>query len=152
MALGLCTVRSRSIIIKYGGLTQVELTAMTKTNVNAPMRRTWLRTALTALAAAAPAGSLLVSSSATSSPSSPAPPSSVELVSQTGDIGEQHVVMATPSGAGKTWKGLLYGLAMLVLGIFLTFGLYALIVLVGRRRGGDGRRHARAPDTDEERS
>jgi hypothetical protein len=76
-------------------------------------------------------------------------------VSQTGDIGGEQVVTATPSGAGKTWPGLLYVLAMLVLGIVLTFGLYALIVLVGRRRGRDGRhgrgphgRHGRGPDTD----
>jgi hypothetical protein len=52
-------------------------------------------------------------------------------VSQPGDIGGEQVVTATPSGAGKTWPGLLYVLAMLVLGILLTFGLYALIVLVG---------------------
>jgi DivIVA domain-containing protein len=132
---------------------------------HAPVRRARLRTALTALAVAAIASSLLIGASATMSPSWSAPPSGVALLSQTSDIGaapseRTPTPPSTPAqargpgrGGGRGGSGGLGGpaglfgtlieVALALVGFLLSLGL---MFLFGRRRGHDGR-HARRPDT-----
>lgn len=101
------------------------------------VRRTWLRSARTALTALVITGSLLAGAPGTMVPSQATSPSSVQLLSQTSDISAAQGAAATPStsvqarrrNSGRRLIGLALLLGALLVGVLLTLGLRFFIAI-----------------------